>query len=203
MTVSVVIPAYNESDYISQVIQSTLKYANEIIVIDDGSIDNTADLARESGAQVIRQEHIGYIRSIKKGFREATSDIIITMDADGEHNATDIPHLIAPILSGDAHLVFGARPHFSRLSECIINKLVNFKLRISDSCTGFRAITRDLALRLQLKGECTCGIFALEAAHLGARITTVPIITTPTDKQRRIAWYHMKQILYVLYWIIK
>jgi glycosyltransferase involved in cell wall biosynthesis len=203
VTISVIIPAYNEANRISRVVRSSLQYANEIIVIDDGSIDNTADLAVASGARIISQAHKGYIAAIKNGFQAARYDIIVTMDADGEHNATDIPHLTAPILNGGADLVFGARPSSPRLSERFIDRLTNLRLKLSDTCTGFRAMTRELALRLQLKGACTCGIFALEAAHLGARIDEVPITIVPTDKSRRIAWFHVKQIFYVLYWVMK
>jgi glycosyltransferase involved in cell wall biosynthesis len=203
VTISIIIPAYNESNRISSVIKSAAQYAHEIIVVDDGSTDNTADLARESGAQVINQEHNGYIAAIKKGFQAAKYDIIVTMDADGEHNPEDIPHLTTPVLSGEADLVFGVRLSSPRLSECLINWLASFRLKLSDTCTGFRAITRDLALQLHLNGVCTCGTFALEAVCLSARIKEVPIATAPTDKPRRIAWYHLKQVYYVLYWMIK
>ena len=66
-----------------------------------------------------------------------------------------------------------------------------------------RAIRKDLALKLNLKGQCICGIFVLEADYYGARVIEVPIETVPTDKSRGIAWHHIKQIFYVLGWLLK
>ena len=81
--------------------------------------------------------------------------------------------------------------------------MTNLKVKILDSCTGFRAIRKDLALELNLKGQCTCGTLVLEADYYGARVIEVPIEVTPTDKSRRIAWHHIKQIFYVLGWLLK
>jgi glycosyltransferase involved in cell wall biosynthesis len=153
--ISAVVPAYNEEKRIGDVINRTKKYVDEIIVVDDCSSDNTAPVARNSGAEIIpNDKNIGYIESIKRGFRKATGDIIVTMDADGEHNPEEIPDLLKPILSGKADVVLGKRIKISRISERFLNWLTNFRVKVEDSGTGFRAIKKNLALNLNLRGKC-------------------------------------------------
>ena len=203
-SISVVIPARNERERVAQVIAEAQKYADEVIVIDDASTDETGQLAEKLGARVvINQQRKGYLEAIKTGFQIARGDIVVTMDADGEHNPRDIPRLIKPISEGEAELVLGRRQQKVRISERFIDRLVNLKMKISDSCTGFRALKKDLALKLNLKGQCTCGILVLEANYNGARVIEVPIETAPVSKPREIAWYHLKQIFYVLGWLLK
>jgi len=203
VTVSTVIPAYNEARRIGEVIKSAAQYADEVLVVDDGSSDSTAKAAKDAGALVICKEHGGYISAIKRGFSEAKGDTIVMMDADGEHCAEDIPRLAAPILFGDADLVLGSRPHIDRLSERFINWLTSFRVKVKDCGSGFRAIRRDSALKLELSGKCTCGVFVLEAASLGLRITEVPINLHSISKRRRILWSHFQQLFYILHWLIK
>ena len=202
MDVSIIISAYNEAARIGPVVRSALWYADEVLVVDDGSTDETARVAEAAGAQVIRQANAGYIAAVKRGFREARGEVVVTMDADGEHRPEDIPHLVAPILAGEADLVLGARPHIARLSERFLNWLARLRVRgVSDTGTGFRALRHDLALKLELCGRCICGASVLEPAALGARIVEVPIELTRIEKPRRIAWFHLWQIWYVLGWV--
>jgi glycosyltransferase involved in cell wall biosynthesis len=199
---SIIIPAYNEATRIGPVVRSALQYADEVIVVDDGSADETAATARAAGARVIRQENAGYIAAVRRGFREASGDVVVTMDADGEHRAEDIPRLVRPILDGEADLVLGRRPEIARLSERFLNWLTNFRVKVNDSGTGFRALRRELALKLELKGRCICGVSVLEPAALGARIAEVPIELTRVDKPRKIAWFHLLQAWYVVRWLL-
>ena len=74
---------------------------------------------------------------------------------------------------------------------------------VGDSGTGMRALRTDLARRLELRGMCICGIFALEVLALGGRIAEVPITLQPIAKPRRIAWYHLRQLLYLLPWLLR
>ena len=202
--ISAVVPAYNEEKRIGDVINRTKKYVDEIIVVDDCSSDNTAPVARNSGAEIIpNDKNIGYIESIKRGFRKATGDIIVTMDADGEHNPEEIPDLLKPILSGKADVVLGKRIKIPRISERFLNWITNFRIKVEDSGTGFRAIKKGLALNLNLRGKCTCGTLVLEANSFGAKVTEVPININPIDKKRKIAWHHFLQLFYVLSWTIK
>jgi glycosyltransferase involved in cell wall biosynthesis len=203
VSVSVVIPAYNEETRVAEVVRGALAHADEVIVVDDGSTDGTARAAEGAGARVVRQANAGYVAAIKRGFREAAGDVVVTMDADGEHRARDIPRLVAPILAGEADLVLGARGHVTRPSEWFLNRLASLRVKVSDSGTGFRALRRDLALRLELRGRCICGISVLEPLALGARIVEVSVELARVDKPRRIAWYHLPQVWHVVRWLLQ
>ena len=203
MSISVVIPAYNEASRVGAVVSKALDYAREVIVVDDGSTDRTAQVAGAAGARVVRQGNAGYIAAVKHGFQCAHGDVVVTMDADGEHAPQDIPRLVAPILSNEADLVLGARSHIARVSERFLNRLTRLRIRhVSDTGTGFRALRRDLALKLELQGRCICGISVLEPVSQGARVVEVPIEVRRIDKPRRIAWYHVPQTWYVLRWLM-
>ena len=201
MTISVIIPAYNEATRIGETVRQARKYASEVVVVDDGSVDGTAEEAERAGARVVRQANAGYIAAIKRGFRAAQGKIVVTMDGDGEHRAKDIPRLVKPIREDKADLVLGARSHIARPSERFLNWLTNLRVKVSDSGTGFRALRRTLALELELEGRCICGISVLEPAALGARIVEAPIALKSIEKPRRVAWYHVPQMWYVLHWV--
>jgi glycosyltransferase involved in cell wall biosynthesis len=198
--ISAVIPAHNEGSRVGRVVEETLQFVDEVMVIDDGSEDLTRAEAKRAGAIVVRNaQRSGYIRSIKKGFQHADGDIYVTLDADGEHDPADIPKLVRPILDDKADLVFGRRTHVPRFSERIISRMVRKRLGgIIDSGTGFRAIEAILARRLELKGSCTCGILGLEAKGLDARITEVDVQERKIKKPRGVAWNHFGQIFRVL-----
>ncbi len=201
--ITAVLPAHNEAKRIIPLLKTLKDYTNEIIVVDDHSTDDTATKAAPY-ATVLKNPHKkGYINAIKHGFKHAHHDIIITLDADGEHNPADIPRLIKPITQGNADLVFGVRSNIPRPSERFINTLTNLKVNTTDCGTGYRALSRTLAQQLTLTGRCTCGIFALEAHHNGARITDVPITTQHIDKTRTIACQHLPQLMYVFRWLLK
>jgi glycosyltransferase involved in cell wall biosynthesis len=202
--ISVIIPAYNEERSIGEVIKQTQKFADEVIVVDDCSTDNTKELCQRLGAKVVTNVHgKGYIGAIKTGFERANHEIIVTLDADGEHDPGDIPRLVEPLLTQKADLVLGKREEIPRISERFINSLTNFKVKVVDSGTGFRALKRELASKLNLKGKCTCGILVLEANRHGARIVEVPITLNHTLEKRNIAWSHLWQIFYVLRELLK
>jgi glycosyltransferase involved in cell wall biosynthesis len=196
--VSAVIPAYNEKLRIAQVITEARPFVDEVIVVDDGSTDGTGEVAQQSGARVIRQEQGGYLLAIKAGFAAAAGEVVVTLDADGEHDPRDIPRLLEPLLRGQADLALGRRPRIDRPSERLITWLVRFKVPVADSGCGFRAFRRDLALGLTFPGWCICGASVLEAHSLGARIIEVPISPRTIPKPRRIAWGHLRQLVVVL-----
>lgn len=196
--VTVVVPAYNEGERIGPVVRQLVRNYS-VLVIDDGSTDRTASKAESAGATVVRQPgNSGYIPALKRGFGEATSDIIVTFDADGEHRPEDIERLIQPIEEDRFDLVLGARKIIPRPSERVLNKLTRFKVDVQDSSTGLRALRRTLAVELELDTACTCGTFVLEAATKGARIGEVPIETRSIRKPRGIAWQHGEQFIHVL-----
>jgi hypothetical protein len=128
---------------------------------------------------------------------------VVTLDADGEHDPHEIPNLIRLLVNGQADLVLGKRSRIARPSERLINRLAGWKVPVSDTGTGFRAMSRDLALKLTFPGKCLCGTSVLEAHGLGARITEVPISVNVIDKPRKIAWGHFFQFFYLLRLLIK
>lgn len=203
--ISAVIPAYNEAKRIGEVISEISPYVDEIVVVDDGSRDDTALVAEKSGAhRIVRHlKNKGYIEALKSGFKAATGDILVTVDADGEFEPSDIPRLVAPVVSGQADMVQGHRNVIPRLSERFLSWLANRLAPVGDTGTGFRALKRELAQEIEIRGRCICGVLALEAAYKGARIVEVPVRLRSVGKPRRIAWYHVPQIFHVLVWVPK
>src|SRR5689334_2413697 len=107
--VMAVIPAYDESKNIAEIVAETAKYVNSIIVVDDGSHDNTAELAASMNAKVLRNRHnAGKGASLKRGLIECLKynpDIVVTLDADGQHDPADIPRLLEPVENEEADIV--------------------------------------------------------------------------------------------------
>lgn len=153
MKVSVVIPAKNEESVVATTIEKVKAISDifEIILVNDGSTDRTEELAILSGARVINHPYAkGNGAAIKTGARNASGDIIIFMDADGQHNPADIPKLLAEINKG-YDLVVGARQKGSQasLGRGIANKLYNnlasymTEHKVEDLTSGFRAVRAD------------------------------------------------------------
>jgi len=192
--VTVVIPAHDEAGRIGSTVALARPYADEIIVVDDGSSDGTSDEAGRAGATVIRLDPgRGYIGAIKAGFQAARGEVIVTLDGDGEHPPSAIPDLVGPILDGSADMVQGARAHAPRPSEAFLTWLAGRIAPVGDSGTGMRAIKADLARSLQIEGRCICGSLTLEAIRHGARVLDVPITLQDIDEDRSIAWFHLMQ----------
>ncbi len=151
--VSVVLPAKNESGAIGQTIAQIqqLQLAHEIIVVNDGSTDQTKQVAETGGAKVITHPYSkGNGAAIKTGARTATGDIIVFMDADGQHDPQDIPRLIEKIEQG-YDLVVGARQKGSQASvgrgiaNALYNNLATYmtEQKVEDLTSGFRAVRAD------------------------------------------------------------
>jgi len=197
-TVTAVVPAYNEADRVGETVRSVAKYVDTVLVVDDASTDSTGSRAEESGASVLSQEeNEGYIAAVKRGFAAADTDVVVTIDADGELPANQIPTLVHPVCKGEADMVQGRRNQTVRPSEQLLTWLASWGGDVGDSGTGLRALRTELAQKLNLKGACICGIFSLEVLRRGGRIVEVPIRLKTVEKPRGIAWYHFNQVFYV------
>ena len=152
--VTIIIPAHNEEKGITDVINGVkrLNTGYEIIVVDDGSTDNTYKLARETGAKVIRHPYNkGYGAALKTGIRNAAADIVLFMDADGQHKSSDIKKIIQYI--GEYDMVVGARTKKSKISllrrpgKKILGITANYLsgMTIPDLNSGFRALKKSVA----------------------------------------------------------
>lgn len=153
-SVSVIIPAYNEAQIIGDLVEKIRKlYPDfEIIVINDGSTDNTADVARASGATVYNHPYnIGNGAAVKSGIKVASGDILVFMDGDNQHDPEDIAGLIEYLPEFD--MVVGARSikNHASWSRAIGNKFYNWlasyvaKFSVKDLTSGFRAIKSNIA----------------------------------------------------------
>ena len=153
MKVSIVLPAKNESAAIGQTLAQIqqLQLAHEIIVVNDGSTDQTKQVAESAGAKVVTHPYSkGNGAAIKTGARTATGDIIVFMDADGQHDPQDIPHLLEKIEQG-YDLVVGARQKGSQASvgrgiaNTLYNNLATYmtEQKVEDLTSGFRAVRAD------------------------------------------------------------
>jgi glycosyltransferase involved in cell wall biosynthesis len=152
------IPAYNESKTISNLVQQTKKYVTEVIVYDDGSVDNTCELARTAGATVIRSSiNKGYgvaIKSLFQAAKQKNADVMITLDSDGQHDPDQIPDVLEPILEDQCDISIGSRflnpidkqkvPMYRSFGIRTITKLTSTgSLRnITDAQSGFRAFNK-------------------------------------------------------------
>ncbi len=165
MKVCVVIAAYNEGKVIGSVIAGIQRYIkpdDEILVVDDGSADDTSEAARRAGARVVRQEpNQGKGKAIRRGLQEATGDVVLFIDGDGQDPPEDIPLLLAPMERG-ADMVNGSKfigtlregaistPNYfgNKFMSTLINIL--FGVRITDSQSGFRAFRRSRLADIRL-----------------------------------------------------
>ena len=157
-SVSVVIPAMNEGQTIAQVIRAVQAQCPgaEIVVVDDASRDNTADEAAAAGARVIRRPYnIGNGAGVKTGVRAATGDVIVVIDADGQHDPADIPRLLAYIDRYD--MVIATRPDRNSqqnaarwLGNSALNVFGSYlvQMELKDLTSGFRAMRRSVLLEL-------------------------------------------------------
>ena len=152
-----VIPAYNEGKSIEPVISQARSHVDTVLVIDDGSSDDTAERARKAGATVFEHDrNRGYGAALKTAFRQALRrdvDHLVILDGDGQHNPDDIPNLLARQRDSDAEIVVGSRfssgsntelPLYRRIGLWVVNTLVNMSMgrggsKIRDTQSGFRA----------------------------------------------------------------
>lgn len=190
--ITVVLPAFNEEVSIGSIVLLTKPYCDNVIVVDDGSSDRTAGIARNAGAHVVVHEvNKGKGAALKTGFTAAASigaDIIVTMDSDGQHNPADIPRIVAPITDGTAEMVNGSRylshkdkntPVYRRIGQTILDTATNMNsgLKITDSQSGFRAFAASTknVFRFSAQGMAIESEMLADAGRSGLRIKEVEI----------------------------
>ena len=192
MNITVGIPAYNEEKNIASIIVKLKKIVDTIIVCNDGSNDSTSEIAKNLGAIVIdHSKNLGYgagIHSIFRKAKEINSDVLVTIDADGQHRIEDIKKVVEPIEKGEADLIIGSRfldaaqkqiPEYRKIGIKLITKVTNSSLKnkITDSQSGFRAYSKNVVSKLNVSDigmGISTEILIKSSAH-GFRIAEVPI----------------------------
>ena len=194
---AVVVPAYNEGLVIGSVVLQAKRHADRVIVVDDGSADRTAAIARLAGADVIRMpENGGKAKAMMAGFARARDlgyEAVVMLDGDGQHDPDEIPAVAAPVLAEEADLVIGSRfleggaeiPAYRRAGQMVLNRFTNLSADggdfvATDSQSGFRALSRRALENLTFSSEG----YSIESdmiahfAPLNFRVTEVPISVT-------------------------
>ena len=214
------IPCYNEEETLPVALAALPRTlagvdAIEWLVIDDGSTDRTAEVARAHGVDHIVRlpRHQGLATAFMAGLEgclQAGADIIVNTDADNQYSAGDIPRLLAPILEGRAEMVIGARAigeiqHFSPFKK-LFQRLGSWMTRVVsstdvlDAPSGFRAISRGAAMRLHVFSGFTYTIETIiQAGQKGMSVTSVPITTNrelrPSRLIKGVSGYMGRQVL--------
>jgi len=190
----VAMPAYNEEKYIGSLVTKAREYADEVLIVDDGSTDGTPEVARLAGATVIQhKENKGYgaaVQSILAEAKRIAPDILVLLDADSQHNPGEIPRLVEPISQG-FDLVIGSRkllrdniPLYRRIGQGVISYFCYILSgeKLSDSESGFRVFSRKAVGMLELRedGMSVSAETIAKAAEKGLKITEIPISITYT-----------------------
>ena len=188
-----VLPAFNEQRTIAEVVLRAERFVDEIVVVDDGSSDLTPVIAQRLGAKVIRHdENLGKGLALKTGFEYAKqigTDVVVTLDTDGQHDPAEIPKIVEPIIKGEADMVVGSRflgkgrldmPVYRRIGLGIINQLSSRVSRfgVMDTQSGFRAYSRAAAQIISSYESSGYGIELEQlaiAAKNGLKVVEVPI----------------------------
>jgi glycosyltransferase involved in cell wall biosynthesis len=190
MKITIGIPAYNEEKNIAKIIVQLKKVADQILVCDDGSTDSTSEIAESLGAIIIKHpKNLGYgsaIRSIFLKSREINAEILVTIDADGQHKIEDVKKVTKPIVDGQADISIGSRfleegdnaPKYRKLGINIITKVTNSSLseKITDAQSGFRAYNNKV-LQSLTPSDSGMGIsteILIKSSNLGLKIAEVP-----------------------------
>ena len=189
----VVIPAYNEAATIRELVEAALKIVPDIVVVDDGSIDNTVDQLQDLPVSVLRNErNVGKAASLWKGFEHALANgaqFVVTLDGDGQHNPDDMPRLLSVAERSPQHIVIGARLHDKKnfpARRYYANQFARFWISwaagypIADTQSGFRVYPASLFTRITQRDVAWNGFVfesevLIEAGTLGMQSIAVAI----------------------------
>ncbi len=201
MRACVIIPTFNESKTIAGLIQQVQSSGLEVIVIDDGSTDNTADIAEASKAQLLRNvKNLGKGASLAKGYDFALArgfEAVISMDGDGQHSCDDLAAFIRKAESSDCAIIVGNRMSSARQMPALrvaTNRFMSWLIslvtgqHIPDTQCGFRLVKKELLEKLNLstsKYETESEIL-IQAARLGFKIESVAVRTIYSGQKSQI-----------------
>ncbi len=216
--VTVLVPALNEEDTIAEVVDRllALPISKQIIVIDDGSTDNTPQVLEKYKDQILiltNPQRSGKGAAIRKALPYAEGKVVIIQDADLEYFPEEMPKLIEPILKGEAKVVYGTRfseglPKSMAFANKTVNVLLAWTVRlgfgqpITDEATCYKAVDRDLIMRMDL--QCRrfefCPEVTAKAIRLGERIKEVPIHYEARSKAagKKIRWTDAPEAFWTL-----
>lgn len=197
MEIAVLIPAYNSGRGIEQIVRKCLSFCPRVLVVDDGSSDSTGPWAWQAGAEVARHpRNRGKGSALSTGFdillKEQACEAILTLDADGQHDPSDIPAFLEAEKESGAGIIIGSRlAHmkgmrrirrlFNRLSTSCICRLCGRK--IEDTQSGYRLVRTDLLRKMQLRGsryDLEADLL-IRASRAGFPILTIPISAPAID----------------------
>lgn len=208
MKIAIVIPAYNEEKTVAGVVREAKKYG-KVIMIDDASKDNTSAVARKAGAIVVRHKVNGGLGSaLRTGFRKALqmkADIVITIDADGQHNPKEIQKFVSLVDDG-YDFVLGTRdlssyPLVKKIGNFFLNWITNFVsgTHLKDTESGFRAFRSSALRKLYLKaGRYEIAVeIVFEVGRNKLKHTSIPI-TSPRYVKGVGVWDGVKNFVYLL-----
>ena len=219
--ISVVMPCLNEAGSVGTCIENALEgisktgLTGEVVISDNGSTDDSVEIATRAGARVVRQPERGYGNAYLKGFAEARGRYIVMGDSDGSYDFTQLDRLIQPLLDGDYDYVLGSRfagkilkgamPWTHRyIGNPVLTGVLNrlFKVNSSDAHSGMRAFTSDAYQRLDLRsaGMELASEIVINAAKAGLRGTEVPITYHPREGESKLhsmrdGWRHLRFML--------
>ncbi len=224
MKLVIQIPCYNEEETLPVTINALPKHIDgideiEILIINDGSTDNTVEVAKNLGIKnIIEMPHnCGLAKAFSAGLQESLNigaDIIVNTDADNQYNSNDIEKLLKPIISKEADIVIGARPvekikHFSTTKK-ILQKLGSKVMRIisstnvKDAPSGFRAFSRNAALQINIFDNYTYTLETIiQARAKGLTVQSVPIEVNEDLRKSRLVKNNFDYIKRSIFTIIR
>lgn len=207
MKLIIQLPCYNEESTLPQTLADLPRSVDgfdvvEWLVVDDGSQDATAEIAKSHGVDhVVRlPQNGGLARAFSKGIEtclELGADVIVNTDADNQYNGKDIPLLVAPVLKGEAHIAIGTRPIASIEEFSIFKKWLQALgssvvrslslTEVDDAPSGFRAISREAARKMNVFSRYTYTLETIiQAGQDGLTIQSVPIRVNPATRESRL-----------------
>jgi glycosyltransferase involved in cell wall biosynthesis len=208
----VVIPAFNEERFIGSVVIQARKHAATVIVVDDGSQDDTAEIAEVAGALVIQHEvNSGKGMALNTGFRRARQisdvEVIVTVDGDGQHDCGEIPQLVRPIFAGEADMVVGSRflgrksriPRWRVFGQHALTLATNLSSNenLTDSQSGFRAFSNKVldVFHFDSRGFSVESEMQFMMHDVGLRVKEVPISVVYEEPPKRNPVIHGLQVV--------